>query len=805
MYRGARLGTAGTWAASHAPDLSATARQFLGASRSRARRTGIIVRVGVAALAVLTVVTTITSIVALRQRSAAIAQRDSAVYSQVLAEAGLLTDTDPAAAAEFLVAAYHMRPSPALQSRLISTENLALPALVQTSGPVNSVAASQGSPIIATSSYSAVMLWDIARPARPQEMGHPLTVGLSKPVSAIAVSPDGRTLAIGDGLDRITLWDIASPGHPRRLGPPVTAGKNWDAWKLAFSPDGHILASVDLSSGGGGNSITLWNAASPAHLRVLSHLAIPGRDVGEAVAFSPDGHILGVATDMNSGNGAVILWDVADPARPQELGQATSSSSTPMNSVAFSSDGRMMVSGSEAGQVLLWDISSPADPRTLGSPLSAGSDGVVATDFSPDGHTIAAVSEDGTVSRWDITSPADPQPLGQPTTSGNTNVAAAAFSPGDQSLVTGSQDGTIAVSPFDTATIQASPPPSANCAFSPNGKTLASVSVDGGVSLWNISDLSRPRQVGQIKIADDDTVNLVAFSPDGKIIAIQTDIGAGPGTAITLWDVTNPARPRELGPPLNAGSASAGVDTAAFSPDGRMLAIGNANDTVTLWDVTNPSQPRLLLPQLLTPDLAPVSALAFGPGGRLLAGVTQGGNIALWKIDTSSYAPVTGFRLKGNAYIESEAISPRGHTLAVTSGVLTLNGSTVTLWDISNPSNPRQLGQPLTDEATSLAYSPDGLTLAIASQNNTVTLWDVAAPARPQQTGQTLSTADGPTESVVFSPQGNTLATTSQDGTVHLWDLNISYAINQICNTTTITPQQWRQYLPQVPYQPPCS
>lgn len=64
-------------------------------------------------------------------------------------------------------------------------------------------------------------------------------------------------------------------------------------------------------------------------------------------------------------------------------------------------------------------------------------------------------------------------------------------------------------------------------------------------------------------------------------------------------------------------------------------------------------------------------------------------------------------------------------------------------------------------------------------------------------------TADPFIQSAVFSPQG-ILATADPGGAIQLWDLDPNYAISQVCGTTMLTPQQWHQYLPQVPYQPPC-
>jgi WD40 repeat protein len=116
-----------------------------------------------------------------------------------------------------------------------------------------------------------------------------------------------------------------------------------------------------------------------------------------------------------------------------------------------------------------------------------------------------------------------------------------------------------------------------------------------------------------------------------------------------------------------------------------------------------------------------------------------------------------------------------------------------------------------------VAFSPDGKTLAAGGFQGKVWLWDFTNPAHPTKLGQPPTGPTSAVTSVAFSPDGKTLAAGGGtapmgspdrgDGIAQMWNLDVDYAIERICATTgnSLTPGQWKQYISQLPYDPPCA
>jgi WD40 repeat protein len=111
-----------------------------------------------------------------------------------------------------------------------------------------------------------------------------------------------------------------------------------------------------------------------------------------------------------------------------------------------------------------------------------------------------------------------------------------------------------------------------------------------------------------------------------------------------------------------------------------------------------------------------------------------------------------------------------------------------------------------TSSVNGVAFSPEGHILASTSDDRTVRLWDFTDVRHPVPLSQPLTGHTNDVHRVAFSPDGHTLASGSSDATVRLWDTDPDEAIKNICSliATPLTPDQWRRYIPDLPYKPPC-
>ena len=459
-----------------------------------------------------------------------------------------------------------------------------------------------------------------------------------------------------------------------------------------------------------------------------------------AVAFSPDGRILAIASGRAGDTGPPGQVKLFEPNNEKsELGTLIDPLG-PILDLAFSPDGCTLAtaggsSGPHAqvrGVLRLWDVGSRTERRTV----DENSTPVLRVVFSPDGRLLATTHEDGSVKLRDARTGERYDDLRDHTGA----VRGLAFSP-EGVLATGGDDGILRLWDGVTGPGRRSWKGHSGrinaIAFSPDGSLLASAGTDKVAMLWDLAE-RRPRAVLRGHLG---AVLTVAFSPDG-----DTVITGGEESIVRLWRAEDG---REV-TALNIHDAP--VTSLAFNPTGDLFASGSLDQTAKVWDFV-PGRQR---PPWRGHE-AKVTAALFTPDGRTLITAGLDRTIRLWDAAEGQV----------RATLRDSDRSPTCLTLAPDGWLLAAGSSdgSVSLRGIKGNRGPWALLGP-SDTVTSLAFSPDGQTLAAASRDERVRLWDIAT----NRCRSTFRAHVGGVYRVAFSPDGKTLATAGEDRMVRLWD-----------------------------------
>jgi serine/threonine protein kinase/WD40 repeat protein len=418
---------------------------------------------------------------------------------------------------------------------------------------------------------------------------------LPEPEYSVAWHPDGRWLGVGAGDGRILLLDANQPGRP----PRSLQGHHGAVIAVAFHPRGQLLASASWDG-----TLRLWD---PRTGQELVQAPLPE---ARLIRFSRDGRLLGPAHDV----GSSWLWELAEGAECQELvGDEGQGAST--WSVDFLGHESVLVSAGPTG-VRLELLGRPGSAAFLAMP---GTRGVA---VAPDGSALITSGETGLL-RWPVqrrepgalqVGPPEPlEPLGG-VPAGRVGLARGGRT---LAVVLDEEAGRAVILDRETRAppvVLDGHPGMERIAISPDGHWVATGTWRGTlVKIWDARSGELVRDLPVEGSAE------VRFSPDGSRLVTATGQGYVHWEAGTWTPVLRVERSQASGLP--------GV--AAFTPDGRLLALARTRRKVQLIDPSTGREVAILE----SPEPRNVSGLGFSPDGRHLVATFNSARIQVWDLD----------------------------------------------------------------------------------------------------------------------------------------------------------------------------
>jgi len=429
----------------------------------------------------------------------------------------------------------------------------------------------------------------------------------------------------------------------------------------------------------------------------------------------------------------------------------------------FSPNGRIVVSVSNDGAVIVWD---PATAQPLERLLGHESD-VHGLALSRDGRTLFTSSLDGAIFEWDLgTSRRFGVPFRAPGIPNAQNLSSAYIEP--------------------------------PLAVSPTGSEFA---IRAGENSVRLLDARSARELARFPVRTS-SVTWLAFAPRAPVLAVT-----GADGLVQLWSVAGrPRLQRTLAGVQSINGSPETISTAAFSPDGRLLAVGDVNHTpgttpyrfgtVAVWNVHTG---RLLW--RVRSRHGWVHAVAFSPTGRLLAAAQEDGVVRI-------YDPSMGRLLRSLALYGGPATNAGfDDTLAFSPTGLLATGTWAGILQLWNPSTGTSIGRPTKVAAlpvSSIAFDPTGKILATGGGGDGLAkLWTLPGV---QRYGADFPGHPSIWTHAAYTPDGSKLIVVFTDGGGVVWPARVTAWMQHACDVAgrNLTREEWSRFIGNRPYAKTC-
>jgi len=579
----------------------------------------------------------------------------------------------------------------------------------------------------------------------------PLRLNHDDKVNAVALSPDGNTIATANYDGTVRIWNSQTGDELHRMY------HEDDVKSVVFSSNSEMIATASID-----NTSRIWNTETGEELQKLVHDSSV-----TIVVFSPDCKMVGTASKET-----VRIWDAGTGKEKFRFDHDWE-----VHGIAFSPDSKKLATAGGSSFVQIWDVESGEELRRLNH--ESGVTGVV---FSPDGKRIATISNDYAVWIWDTDSGRELHRLQHEMYVNNV-----LFSPDGRMIATGSDDNTARIWDVETGmqlhrlehetTVHA-------IAISPDGRMLATAIWGNTARIWNIQSGEELQRLNHEQI-----VSSIAFTPDGERI-----VTGGFDDVVKIWEVNSKIEMRELlhdddvfsvafssdsnliatsswdctaaiwnartGKKVFSLNHDGVVDAADFSNECTKIATVSDDGTARIWDAqTGEEIHRLDHHDASAKDLMfQMHDVEFSPDGKMVATASNDETSRIWDVETGKEL----YRLVHDHVVDDIEFSPDGRWLATASW-----DNTARIWDTQTGQELQRLHH--NDDVNSVRFSHDGKKIATASSDNSAVIWD-------PETGKEILRLihDFDVNDVIFSPDGRKIVTRVWDekNTARIWDAN---------------------------------